>query len=188
VSCAAPGSVAKQETRLVALRARRSGGVSTRGYDLSRWSPGSGRSLFPELGQLHRQFEQLFDEAFTSPAPGAPRLSVHETKDAYVVTMDAPGVALTDLEVSWSQEEGLTIRGERKPPTLGEGARALKDEQRHGPFSRTVNLGGPLRADGIEASLELGVLRVLLPKSEEARPRRIEVRPGSTRPPAPKGE
>jgi HSP20 family protein len=147
------------------------------GYDLSRWSPANGRGLlFPDFGQLHQQFERIFDDAFAGPAPTGPRLSVHETTGAYVVTMDAPGVALADLDVSWSFDEGLTIRGERKAPTLGEGERAHLDEQRYGAFARTVRLPTPVRADAIEAGLEHGVLRVRLPKTEEARPRKIEVR------------
>lgn len=150
------------------------------GYDLSRWSPGNGRgSLFPELGRLHEQFERIFDDALAAPPAGGPRLAVHETKDAFVVTMDAPGVALADLDLSWSHEDGLTIRGERKAPQTGEGERVHLDEQRYGRFERTVRFGGPVNGDAIEASLEHGVLRVRLPRTEEARPRRIEVRPAA---------
>jgi HSP20 family protein len=158
------------------------------GYDLSRWTPANGRGLlFPDLGRLHEQFERMFDDAFAAPGHVAtgPRLAVHESKDAYVVSMDAPGVALADLDLSWSHEDGLTIRGERKAPTLGEGERAHLDEQRHGAFARTVRFQSPVRGDAIEASLELGVLRVRLPKTEAARPRRIEVRPSSAAAPTP---
>ena len=111
--------------------------------------------------------------AASAPA-WAPPVDISERKDAYVVTVDLPGVQVEGLDISF-QDGLLTIQGQRS-------ASRDPDEQfhvlerRYGLFRRSITLPLHVQADAIQASTEDGVLQVLVPKVEEVKPKRIEVR------------
>jgi HSP20 family protein len=109
------------------------------------------------------------------PPMWAPTVDITEREDSYVVTVELPGVAVGDLEIAF-QDGLLTIQGERRPTVDSAAERTHLMERRHGPFRRLITLPQHVIGDAIEASAEDGVLRVVVPKAEEARPRRIEVR------------
>ena len=124
-------------------------------------------------------FDRLVSAFWGEPTPvtaWAPRLDVHESKDAYTVEADLPGVERKDVEVS--VEDGvLTIRGERKD----ERERRDKDgwhrvERHYGSFERRLSLGESVDLEHVKASMADGVLTLTLPKKEQAKPRRIEVK------------
>jgi HSP20 family protein len=105
----------------------------------------------------------------------APAVDVAESTDAYVVTVELPGVRVGDLGITF--EDGLlTIQGERPMTADAAGGRTHLMEHRYGQFRRSITLPQHVNGDAIEASTEDGVLRVVVPKIEEAKPRRIEVR------------
>ena len=105
----------------------------------------------------------------------APALDISERKDAYLVTVELPGVKLDDLTITL--EDGLlTIQGERQFAEDSSEQQFHRVERRYGAFRRAITLPAHVMADAVEASFEDGVLQVLVPKAEEAKPRRIEVR------------
>ena len=107
----------------------------------------------------------------------APALDIAEGKDAYLVTVELPGVKLDDLEITL--EDGLlTIQGERQFTSESSDQQYHRVERSSGAFRRSITLPAHVMADEVEASMEDGVLRILVPKAEEAKPKRIQVIPG----------
>jgi HSP20 family protein len=117
----------------------------------------------------------------------APALDISERKDAYLVTVELPGLTPEDLDIT--MEDGLlTIQGERQFTQESSEQQFHRVERRYGAFRRAITLPAHVVAEGIQASFEDGVLQILVPKAAEATPKRIQVRPGRTEAPAPSSE
>ena len=104
-----------------------------------------------------------------------PAVDVAEQENNSVVVAEMPGVRKDDLKVS-VQDNVLTISGERKGANLPEGAGWIRNEITTGKFSRTIELPHAVNAAEISAELHNGVLRITLPKAEQARTREIQVK------------
>jgi HSP20 family protein len=102
-----------------------------------------------------------------------PAADVFETADAIVIRLELAGVAGGDVSVTVDGEV-LRIRGHRKPRIDAEAQRLHQMEIASGPFERALRIGVPFDRDGVSASLEEGLLRVVLPKRNPG-PRRIGV-------------
>ena len=140
---------------------------------MTRHEPGS--SAMP----LRDAMEQLFRDSFVVPfGPMATTsrvpVDVYETKDAFVVKASMPGLTADELTIS-VQQQTVTIHGEPKAEELT-GLRPLLQERRIGPFDRTFGLPVPVDAAKVQAELSDGVLSLTLPKSEAAKPRKIQVK------------
>jgi len=125
---------------------------------------------FNALGQHHHA-------GMSTPA-WMPAVDISERKDAYLVTVELPGVGIDDMEITF---EGalLTIQGQR-PVTLDSSEeRVHRSERRYGTFRRSITLPTHVRPDAIEASTKDGVLQIMVPKAEEVQPKRIQVRVGA---------
>jgi HSP20 family protein len=109
----------------------------------------------------------------------APALDISERKDAYLVTVELPGLKPEDLDIT--MEDGLlTIQGERQITSESSEQQFHRVERRYGAFRRAITLPAHVMAEGIQASFEVGVLQILVPKAEEAKPKRIRIRPART--------
>ena len=139
--------------------------------DVTRWEP------LAEINRLNEQLREylanwssvpsLLGEGFT------PLADVEETDDAYVVEVELPGVKGEDLSVEVAGRR-LTVSGERKER---ERVGILRRQTRTvGRFHYEVVLPGEVDEEGIQASLDEGVLTVQVPKAEAERPRRIPVK------------
>jgi HSP20 family protein len=107
----------------------------------------------------------------------APALDISERKDAYLVTVELPGLKAEDLDIT--MEDGLlTIQGERQFTSDSSEQQFHRVERRYGAFRRSITLPAQVQAEQIEASFDNGVLQIVVPKMEEAKPKRIQVRPG----------
>jgi HSP20 family protein len=121
-------------------------------------------------------FGQRFDPGASTQA-WAPALDISERKDAYLVTVELPGVKTEDVEIM--AEDGLlTIQGERHPADDPAAEKVHRAERRYGPFRRLITLPRHVQADAIEATSQDGVLQILVPKAPEMHAKRIQVRPG----------
>jgi HSP20 family protein len=117
----------------------------------------------------------------------APALDISERKDAYLVTIELPGIEADDVEITF--EDGLlTIQGERHLAQDSSEQQFHRVERRYGAFRRAITLPAHVMAEGIEATADDGVLQIVVPKMEEAKPKRIQVRPGRTTIPVATGE
>ena len=130
--------------------------------------------LFAHALGLHGQWQGATG---ASTRAWAPALDISEGTDAYRVTVELPGVKLDDLEITL--EDGLlTIQGERHFAHDSSEEQFHRVERSSGAFRRSITLPAHVEADAVEASMEDGVLRILVPKAEEAKPKRIQVTPG----------
>lgn len=100
---------------------------------------------------------------------------VFESDDAIVVRIEAPGMQREDFNVAVSGDV-LTVWGEKRTKQEASAGQWRVVQSAYGHFRRDVPLSMPVQADKARASYRDGVLRIELPKSEEARPRRIAVR------------
>jgi len=98
--------------------------------------------------------------------------SMWEDDDHIRIEVELPGVAEKDVDIT-VHNGMLFVRGERKPE---EGRRYLYDGRSYGRFERAITLPEAVDADGVQATLKDGVLCVDLPKSPEAKPKKIEIR------------
>ena len=131
-------------------------------------------SLFAHALGLHGQWQNA--TGASTPA-WAPALDIAERTDVYLVTVELPGVKLDNLEITL--EDGLlTIQGERQFTTESSEEQYHRIERSSGAFRRSITLPAHVVADEVEASMEDGVLRILVPKADEAKPKRIQVTPG----------
>ena len=105
-----------------------------------------------------------------------PPLDISERKDAYLITVELPGVELNDVQITM---EGnlLTIQGERMFAHDSSEQQFHRIERRYGAFRRSITLPAHVVADAVQATAGGGVLQILVPKAEEAKPKRIQVRP-----------
>jgi HSP20 family protein len=131
-------------------------------------------SLFAQALGLHGQWQGA--TGASTPA-WVPALDIAERSDAYLVTVELPGIKLDDLEITL--EDGLlTIQGERQFTSESSEEQYHRVERSSGAFRRSITLPAHVMADAVEASMEDGVLRILVPKAEDAKPTRIQVTPG----------
>jgi HSP20 family protein len=122
-------------------------------------------------------FGQWFDPSASTQA-WAPALDISERKDAYLVTVELPGVKAEDVEITF--EDGLlAIQGERQPAVDSAGEKVYRAERRYGAFRRLITLPRHVQTDAIEATANDGVLQILVPKAPEMHAKRIQVRPGT---------
>jgi len=102
----------------------------------------------------------------------SPVVDIYETKDAYVLQADMPGVQKDGLEVLL-EDNTLTLVGHRTPgPLIGD---VLMRESKENDFRRVFELDPAIDAARIKARMDQGVLTLDLPKAERVKPRRIEV-------------
>lgn len=127
---------------------------------------------------LRRQMDQVFREFDeTSPRGRAttyPRASLRDTKDAFVLTAEVPGLAEGDLKLS-ATHDSLTIAGERKNGAP-EGYAAHRRERGELRFSRSFQLPARIDVDRVSAEMKHGLLIVTMPKHPESQPRAITVK------------
>ncbi|HEY8039963.1 MAG TPA: Hsp20/alpha crystallin family protein [Polyangiaceae bacterium] len=137
------------------------------------------------MDRLQRRFDSALvgrvEPAVVVRERRAPRLAwpvanVFETKDAFVVKADVPGLAEGDVSVS-VEEDALLIRGERKTEAPA-GYQVHLRERAPVAFTRKLPLPTRVDADAVTATLKDGVLTVTLPKARETLPRQIAVKAG----------
>jgi HSP20 family protein len=104
-----------------------------------------------------------------------PLTNVTEDKNNYYVRAELPGIKAQELEISVTGDS-LSISGERKIAAEKKGAKYHRKEREAGTFSRMLSLPGPINTGKVEASCADGILTVVLPKEESAKPRQIAVK------------
>jgi HSP20 family protein len=143
-------------------------------WELTSWRP------VRELDKMRSEMDRLWDSFFEGkPKVKAgewfPTLDVSETKDDLVVKVELPGMDPKDIDISLSDGH-LIIKGEKKQE------REEKEEDYHfiersyGTFTRSVELPKEVKHDKINASYKNGVLKVVLPKSDEAKKKEVKIK------------
>lgn len=135
----------------------------------------------PILNGWDQEFERLF-ESFSRESAFTPACEIRNQEKAYQVELDMPGLKREDIDIE-VKENHLYISGERKSEGRDEKNQVVRSERRYGKFARVFSLPQDVKADGIEASFEDGVLYVTLAKEEKAQPKKITIQ-GSRKDPA----
>lgn len=125
--------------------------------------------LLGEFDRAQRDFNTLF-----APAPASLPASLWQDDAAVYADIDLPAVDPSKLDVTVAEGTRLTVSGER-PAADPKGAVWVRQERPTGKFSREFGLPVLVDADKVVAKYEHGVLRLTLPKSEAAKPRKIIV-------------
>ena len=144
---------------------------------LTRWEP------FAGMTSTRRLIDRVFDDTFFRPYRigfsrwdgGYLPLDVAQTKDEVVIKASLPGLKPQDVEVSLDGNV-LTIQGGTEDSLETEEESYVLRERRRGAFRRSLTLPRGLVTDKVEARFEDGVLTLTIPKSEESKPRTIEVK------------
>jgi HSP20 family protein len=103
-----------------------------------------------------------------------PATNVWTSESGAVVSAELPGVAPEDIDISVVNDT-LTVSGTRKPEEA-EGATYYRRERGHGEFTRTFQLPFLVQGDQVKAAFDKGVLHIALPRAEEDKPKKIEVK------------
>jgi len=142
--------------------------------DLPDWSP------LDQISRLREEMNRLFDSPVAGLSRGqffsswGPVVDLYEDKNNLIVRAELPGMKKEEIDVSL-QNGALTISGERRREEKHEQSETSRAERFFGRFQRSVILPVAVAAEKIKASYKDGILTVTLPKTEEAKPKQIEV-------------
>ncbi len=150
--------------------------------NLTRWQRPD-MTTWPSFGlsSLRNEIERVFESPLAELARTSqllsgwtPALDVYEDKDNFVVKAEVAGMKKEDINISL-HDGCLSISGKRKSEGKHEDAEVYRAERFFGRFQRTVTLPAPVAADKVKAQYKDGILTVTLPKTEEAKPKHIDV-------------
>jgi HSP20 family protein len=137
------------------------------------------RSPFNELERMRQEIDRVFGNVYGSVsrerrAGVFPLVNVTEDPSNYYVRAELPGLSAEGLSLS-ATGNNVAISGERQIASEGENARYHRREREAGTFNRVISLPDDIDVEKIHARLTDGVLTVVIPKSEKAKPRQINV-------------
>ncbi len=138
---------------------------------------------FRELNTLQNEMNRLFTGAFPrglsqeeiTRGAWTPSVDIDEGKDQLVLEAELPGMKRQDVELS-IENNIITLRGERKFEKKEENDNYHRVERGYGSFTRSFTLPPTVSGEGATANFIDGILRISLPKREEAKARKIEIR------------
>jgi HSP20 family protein len=131
--------------------------------------------LHRELNWLKDEMQRVFGTEISSRRPNLdPAISMWEAEDAYYVEIELPGLKEKDVTIELSDENVLTVKGERVCPQ-DRTDQWIFNHGRYGKFAREFKLTRAIDSDGILAHLEDGLLQVALTKREKQANQKIEI-------------
>lgn len=141
-----------------------------------RWEP------LRDLMTAQREFARLFREAFSpqgaeaelSTRSWAPPVNIYETENDIVLKAELPGVDPKDVEIR-IEDNTLYLKGERKFEQEVKEQNYHRVERSYGSFARSFSLPNSIMADKVKAEYKDGLLRLTMPKREEAKPKTIKI-------------
>ena len=135
-----------------------------------RWDP------FREMTSVQNQFNRLMDQMWGGRQESwLPAVDVFDKQDSVVLKAELAGMDPDDIEIE-VEDNVLTIKGERKFQETVDEERYYRVERRYGSFQRSLALPQGVKADEIQAAYDDGILTVTVPKAEEEKPKKIEVK------------
>ncbi|GIV96389.1 MAG: heat-shock protein Hsp20 [Herpetosiphonaceae bacterium] len=145
--------------------------------ELARWNPTT------EILSLRDAMDRLFEESFVRPwslfwngnGKFRPAMDVYETGDSYIVELTVPGLKPEQFDLTVTQTT-LTVKGNVTQEERREQATYHLRERHYGNFVRTVEFPTTVNPDKVQAMLEHGILRIEVPKAEEAKPKKITIK------------
>ena len=147
---------------------------------IARWDP------FREFSTLQDRMNRLFRESYgpegrdesLTTSQFAPPVDVYEDEHNVVLKVEVPGIDEKDVDVR-VENNVLTVHGERKFEKEEKEENFRRIERQYGSFTRTFTLPSTVDAERIQADYDKGILKIVLPKKAEAKPKQIKVNVGS---------
>lgn len=144
-----------------------------------RWRPMADMlDVFDEFNKMVNSLvkgSQLSESDTLQDIAWTPRVDIAETKDNYLIEVEIPGVQKDDVKISF-KDHILTIEGEKKLRNELKKDDFIKQESFYGKFSRSFTLPDDVDVEKISADYKNGILTVTLPKTQEKKPKEIEVK------------
>ena len=141
-----------------------------------KWNPSKNIfSLRDEMDRLFSDFlnpEPLMAENFSDLTP---LINIEENDDEFLISAELPGLKKDDIKITF-QNNMLKISGEKKEEKEMDKKNFHRVERRYGKFSRSIGIQSGVVLEKIDASFKDGILTVKVPKSEEAKPKEIDVK------------
>ena len=131
---------------------------------------------FDPFRELDRLTQDAWNTSSRRATATAMPIDAYRSGDRFLVHFDLPGVDPQSVELT-VEKNVLTVRAERSPSWAGD-AELIVAERPQGTFTRQLFLAETLDTERIEASYDAGVLRLVVPVAEKAKPRRIEIGSG----------
>jgi HSP20 family protein len=149
---------------------------------IMKWNP------VRDLLDIEREFDRMLNsfgirvrsneedgESNLEMAEWSPLTDIYEDNDNFKLKLDIPGVDKNDVKISYSNGQ-LTINGERKQEKESGNSKYHRVERTYGKFYRSFNLPQKIQEDKIDAEFKNGQLVINIPKSEEAKPKQIDIK------------
>jgi len=141
-----------------------------------RWDP------FRDMVSLREKMNRLFEDVFTgrsddkelTPSTWAPSVDIFETENDLVMTAEVPGINEKDIEIK-IEDNTLTLKGERKFERETKEENYHRLERSYGSFYRAFTLPNSVDLDKIHAEHENGILKIIMPKRHELKPRNVKI-------------
>lgn len=134
------------------------------------------RAMERMLDNFYREGDLSFGEPLNLRMP----LDVIETDEEFIVKADVAGIDPDNIEITYT-DNNLSLKGEiSEEREEGQEGRYHLRERSYGTFSRTISMPGSVDVEKIAAETENGVLKIHLPKVEEVKPRKIEIKGSKT--------
>ena len=146
-----------------------------------RWNP------MRDLVSVEREFNKIFnslDRKFTlgdseneefENAVWMPMTDILEDDNQYYLNIDLPGIKKEDVKINYSNGQ-LSVSGERKQETVEKNAKYHRVERSYGKYYRSFTLPQKIKENEINAEFKDGQLKVSIPKSEEVKPKQLEIK------------
>lgn len=140
-------------------------------------------SLIPRTNRFlpsRSLFDGFFEDwdapaLFGEDSTWVPAFDITENEKEYVVTAELPGIDAKELDITYT-DGVLTVKGEKKQENEEKGDNFHRIERRYGSFHRSFRIPGEVKSDKVDANFKDGVLKLTLPKAEESKPKKIEVK------------
>ena len=139
---------------------------------LLKYSPFGDVDEMPGIRQMQETLSRFLSEP--SSRPWTPAVDILETENELILKMDVPEVELKDVDIRL-ESQTLTVKGERKFENLQDSKAYHRIERSYGSFARNFTLPDTVDTEKVRADYKNGVLSIVLPKKEVAKPRTIKV-------------
>lgn len=149
---------------------------------LARWRKRDEWEPFRDLFDLQKEINRLFDisfsrlpQPFTGEETFSPAIELYEKDNEYIVEAELPGLKHDEIKVN-VEGDVLTISGERKREKEIQRENVYRSERFYGRFVRRIALPEDVDLEKVKASYKDGILKISVPKSEKAKPKKIDVK------------
>ena len=132
--------------------------------------------FLPRMNIFDNFFEDRNIPAFFGEAKAwIPAFDIKENEKEYVVTAELPGIDVKNLDITLS-EGVLTVKGEKNQEKEEKGEDYCRVERQYGSFQRSFRIPGETKTDKVDATYKDGILKLVLPKAEAVKAKKIEVK------------